>query len=151
MARNWKPASDEAFALQNAAAVREAREAGSVEPRAERAWYDAARGLVLVELATGFVFAFAPERAPGLGGATPEQLAAARISPSGDGLHWDDLDVHVSLTGLMAEALNLREWAPRYLGGLKSEAKAAAARRNGAKGGRPRGSVRPAAGRVHAA
>jgi len=150
MARNWKPASDEAFALQNAAAVREAREAGSVEPRAERAWYDAARGLVQVKLRSGFVFGFAPEAVEGLAGAGRE-LSAPRISPSGDGLHWDDLDVHVSLTGLMAEALNLREWAPRYLGGLKSEAKAAAARRNGAKGGRPRGSVRPAAGRVHAA
>jgi hypothetical protein len=67
-----------------------------------------------------------------------------RISPSGDGLHWDDLDAHASLTGLMAGALNLREWAPRILGQVRSEAKARAARANGAKGGRPRRSPRPA-------
>jgi len=143
MARNWVPASDEAFALQNEAAVREAREAGCVEPRAERVSYDAERGLVLVELKSGFVFGFAPERVSGLAGAGREALEAVRISPSGDGLHWDGLDAHVSLTGLMEHALNLREWAPRYLGAIKSEAKARAARENGAKGGRPRRGTRP--------
>jgi hypothetical protein len=73
-----------------------------------------------------------------------------RISPSGDGLHWDELDAHLSLTGLMVEALNLREWAPRFMGARKSEAKAAAARQNGAKGGRPRLGARPAAPRTRA-
>jgi hypothetical protein len=70
-------------------------------------------------------------------------FGTARISPSGDGLHWDDLDVDVSLTGLMTRALNLREWAPRIMGQVRSEAKASAARRNGLKGGRPPGRTRP--------
>lgn len=138
MARKWTPASDDEFARQNDAAVREARDAERIEPRAVAVSYDAGRRLVLVELASGFVFGFSPEHAPGLAGASPAQLAAARISPSGDGLHWDDLDAHLSLGGLMEEALNLREWAPRFMGRIRSEAKAQAARVNGIKGGRPR-------------
>jgi hypothetical protein len=144
MTRKWIAASDEEFARQNDAAVREAREAERAEPRAGSASYDAGRGLVLVELATGYVFGFAPERVEALAGAPPEKLAGIRISPSGDGLHWDVLDAHVSLNALMEEGLNLREWAPRYLGRLTSEAKARAARANGARGGRPRKAAGPA-------
>ncbi len=140
MARNWTPVTDEEFARQNEIAVRNAREADRIEPRADLVSYDPERGLVLVELRSGFVFGFPPERGPGLEGASPEQLSAVKISPSADGLHWTELDVHLSLTSLMAEALNLREWAPRYMGQARSEAKAKAARVNGAKGGRPRGS-----------
>lgn len=142
MARKWIAASSVEFARQNEAAVREAREAERTEPRARSASFNA--GLVLVELATGYVFGFAPERVAGLAGARAEQLAAIRISPSGDGLHWDALDAHVSLNALMEEGLNLREWAPRYLGRLTSEAKARAARANGARGGRPRKATGPA-------
>ena len=142
--RKWPMPSSEEFARQNDAAVREAREAERAEPRARSVSYDAARGLVLVELASGFVFGFPPGRAPGLEAAGPEQLSWVRISPSGDGLHWDELDAHVSLNGLMEEGLNLREWAPRYLGRITSEAKSRAARENGAKGGRPRRSAPPA-------
>jgi len=138
MARKWTAATDESFARQNEVAVREAREAEHIEPRAAFVSYDAARGLVLVEMTSGFVFGFAPERAPRLVRASAEQLSTVRISPSGDGLHWDELDAHVSLGGLISEALNLREWAPRLMGQIKTEAKAKAARENGAKGGRPR-------------
>jgi hypothetical protein len=42
----------------------------------------------------------------------------------------------------MADALNLREWAPRIMGQVRSEAKARAARKNGLKGGRPRSSAK---------
>ena len=138
MARKWTAATDESFALQNEMAVREAREAEHIEPRADFVSYDASRGMILVEMKNGFVFGFAPERVPGLAGANAEQLSAIRISPSGDGLHWDELNAHLSLGGLVETAFNLREWAPRYLGQMKSEAKARAARENGLKGGRPR-------------
>jgi len=147
MARNWTPATDEGFARQNEAAVREAREAERIEPRAGFMSYDAGRGLVLVEMTSGFVFGFPAERTPGLAGASAEQLAAVRISPGGDGLHWDALDVHLSFGALVETAFNLREWAPRYLGQMKSEAKARAARENGAKGGRPRKQIARAAQR----
>jgi len=123
---------------QNEAAVREGREADRIEPRASAIRYDAGRGLVLVELRSGFAFGFPPERVRGLEAGSAQQLAEVRISPSGDGLHWDALEVDVSLTGLIADALNLKDWAPRYMGQARSEAKARAARLNGLKGGRPR-------------
>ncbi|MEX2583635.1 MAG: DUF2442 domain-containing protein [Gemmatimonadota bacterium] len=132
------------FDRQNERAIRAAREADRVEPRARAARYERERALVVVDLRRGYAFGFPPERIPGLEDATPTQLERMRISPSGDGLHWDELDAHASLTGLMAEALNLREWAPRILGQVRSEAKSRAARANGLKGGRPRQSARPA-------
>jgi hypothetical protein len=138
MAKNPVPATTDDFLEQNEAAVREAREADRIEPRAGAVRYDAERGLVLVELRTGFAFGFPPERIDGLESATAADLGDVRISPSGDGLHWDNLNVDASLTGLIAEALNLREWAPRLMGQARSEAKARAARLNGLKGGRPR-------------
>jgi hypothetical protein len=128
------------FDRQNEQAIRAGREADHVEPRAAAVTYDRDQALVLVHLRSGFTFGFPPERIPGLEGATPKQLSNVRISPSGDGLHWDDADIHASLTGLMAEALNLRELAPRIMGQVRSEAKAKAARKNGLKGGRPRSS-----------
>jgi hypothetical protein len=138
MAKPTKRVVEADFERQFEAATRDGREADRIEPRATTIRYDATKGLVLVELRSGFVFGFPPERIPGLEGATAEALAGARISPSGDGLHWDDQDVQVSLTGLIRDALNLEEWAPRLMGQIKSEAKTRAARLNGLKGGRPR-------------
>jgi hypothetical protein len=135
------------FERENELAVREAREADRIEPRAQTIGYDARRGLVLVELRSGFAFGFPPERVGGLERATAAQLAKVRISASGDGLHWDDLDVHASLTGLVADALNLSDWAPRLMGQVRSAAKARAARANGLKGGRPRRKPRTASKR----
>lgn len=127
----------------NQAAILRAREANRIEPRAESATYDPKQGLVLVILRHGYAFGFPPRAIEGLQGATAQELSQVRISPSGDGLHWDGLDVDVSVTGLMMQALNLREWAPRILGQIRSEAKARAARKNGMKGGRPRIRARP--------
>ena len=126
------------FDRQNEAAIREAREADRIEPRASAVRYDPRKGLIIVDLRSGFAFGFPPERIAGLAGTSAKELATVRISPSGDGLHWEQLDVHASLTGLVSEALNLREWAPRIMGQATSESKARASRLNGLKGGRPR-------------
>lgn len=134
---------DAEFEQQNEQAVRTAREADRIEPRAHAVRYDPQQGLVIVDLRTGYAFGFPPERVRGLERATPKQLAKGRISPSGDGLHWDELDAHASLTGLVVEALHLEEWAPRLMGQARSAAKARAARANGLKGGRPRRSFKP--------
>jgi hypothetical protein len=136
MAESPRP-DDAGFERQNEQAIREAREADRIEPRANTAAYDPRKGLVLVELRSGFAFGFPPARVPGLESATAHELSAVRISPSGDGIIWDELDVQASLTGIMATALNLREWAPRFMGQIRSEAKAKASRANGLKGGRP--------------
>ena len=128
---------------QNVSALREAPEADRIEPRAAAVTYDPTQGLLLVKLRGGWVFGFPPEQLHGLEDATAAQIANIRLSPSGDGMHWDDLDVDVSLTGLMVRALHLQEWAPRIMGQIRSEAKARAARKNGLKGGRPRNPNNP--------
>jgi len=133
---------------KNRLAIVEAREADRTEPRAVSVTYEPKRALILVNLRGGYAFGFPPEAVEGLQDATPTQLGAVRLSPSGDGLHWDDLDVDASLTGLLSRALNLREWAPRIMGQVRSEAKARAARRNGLKGGRPPGRTRPKEGKA---
>jgi hypothetical protein len=111
-----------------------------IEPRAVRAWYDAERNLVMFELKNGCVFGFPPPENPywGLNAAKPEQLAEVEPIENGYGLHWEELDADLSIQGLMVELLNMKAWYARWLGGAKSEAKAAAARENGKKGGRPR-------------
>ena len=78
----------------------------------------------------------------GLADADPEGLAEIEITPSGLGLHWPALDADVYVPGLMAGSLGSRHWMACELsaqgGRVSTPAKAAAARANGAKGGRPR-------------
>lgn len=108
------------------------------EPRAASARYDASTGRVVVELTNGCVFAFPGTRAEGLQDATAEQLAEVEVLGQGYGLHWEALDVDLSLPGLMAGLFGTRSFMARQAGRASSPAKAAAARANGAKGGRPR-------------
>lgn len=103
-----------AFERQNELAIRAAREADRIEPRAAAVMYDPKQALVMVKLRSGYAFGFPPERLPRLVKASKPQLENVRLSPSGDGLHWDYVDVHASLTGLIADALNLREWAAHH-------------------------------------
>lgn len=108
------------------------------EPRAAAARYDRASGRVIVDLENGCVFAFPPRLVQGLEGASDDQLADIEILGRGYGLGWRALDVDFSLPGLMAGAFGTASWMARRAGRSTSVAKAAAARANGAKGGRPR-------------
>jgi hypothetical protein len=83
-------------------------------------------------------FAFLLGLPKGLETATADQLAEVEILGLGYGLHWEGLDVDLSLPGLMAGILGTKAYMARRAGQASSPAKAAAARANGAKGGRPR-------------
>lgn len=123
-----------------AARAREAR-ARRAGLRATAASYDRRTGRVMLELTSGYVFGFPTAAIPALDGASPEQLATVELSPGSSGLHWDALDVDLSVPGLLLASLGrsqrLSELA-RLAGQVTSPAKAAAARANGAKGGRPK-------------
>lgn len=108
------------------------------EPRAETARYDRRSKRIVVELMNGCVFAFPPQLAQGLENATADQLSSVEILGAGYGLHWEELDVDFTVPGLMAGIFGTRAYMARRAGQAKSPAKAAAARINGAKGGRPR-------------
>lgn len=127
-----------------AARTHEARERRDGR-RAVAAHYDVRTGRVMLELSSGCLFGFPARAIPALAQATPEELAAVQLSPGGGALHWEGLDADLSIPGLLLASVErperLRELA-RLAGRTRSPAKAAAARANGAKGGRPRKATR---------
>jgi len=124
------------------AAAKRGRIARDNEPRAASARYDRRRDRVIVELTNGCTFTFPPRLAQGLESATADQLAAVEVLGAGYGLHWEALDVDLSIPGLLAGLFGTKAYMARHAGRARSPAKAAAARANGAKGGRPRKSAR---------
>ena len=120
------------------AALARGKVAQAAEPRASKARFDHRRGRVIVDLTNGCTFAFPPRLAQGLETATNEQLDRVEILGAGYGLHWEALDVDLSIPGLLAGIFGTRAYMARQAGRTPSPAKASAARRNGAKGGRPR-------------
>ena len=104
--------------------------------------YDAASGRVVVDLTNDCSFAFPARKVGGLEDASDAALAAVEVLGRGLGLHFESLDVDVSVPGLLAGRFGTRAWMDREraarAGSARSPAKAAAARRNGMSGGRPR-------------
>ncbi|MDT7533960.1 DUF2442 domain-containing protein [Sphingobium sp. SA2] len=123
------------------AAEARGRDALANEPRALAARYDRKAARIIVDLASGATFAFPPGLGQGLEAAAPDQLAEVEIAGAGFGLHWEALDVDLSVPALMAGSFGTKAWMrelARRAGSVTSPAKAAAARANGAKGGRPK-------------
>ena len=127
MAR-FEALSDAAFAK---ASARGKRLKG---PFAVSARYDRRRGRVVVVLTTGLELAFDPHAAQGLEAASAEALSRVEVTGAGYGLYFPDLDIDISLPGLMQGLLGSREW-------MKRQARAEASRANGRLGGRPRKAV----------
>lgn len=120
------------------AAEARGREMLKHEPRAATARYDAKSARVIIDLTNGATFAFPVRLTEGLADADPKDLADIEVSPYGFGLHWPKLDVDYSVPGLVAGVFGTARWMAARAGRASSPAKAAAARTNGAKGGRPR-------------
>jgi hypothetical protein len=120
------------------AALARGKIARTTEPRATAARYDRTLGRVVVELTSGCSFAFPPRLAQGLEHATEAQLEEVEILGRGYGLHWEALDADLSVPGLLAGIFGTKSYMAGLAGKASSPAKSAAARRNGAKGGRPR-------------
>lgn len=114
------------------------------EPRAKSARYSPTRRQVVVELTNGCSFVFPADKAQGLAGASNKDLAAVRILGKGMGLHWEKLDADLSIASLVVGIFGSHAWMrelARRGGAASSPAKSAAARANGAKGGRPKKSA----------
>lgn len=111
-------------------------------PVAVAAHYDAATGRVDIELGNGCLYAFPARLVQDLNKASPAELAEVVVDGMGLNLHWPLLDADLSVPALVAGLFGTRNWMTRELareaGRAKSPAKTAAARANGAKGGRPR-------------
>ena len=111
-------------------------------PRAESAHYDAGRDRVIVRLATGVEIGFAPRDAEGLQNASRDDLAVIEVEAFGLGIHFPRLDADLYVPALLEGLLGSKSWMAARLGAAggraRSSAKAAAARDNGKRGGRPR-------------
>jgi hypothetical protein len=112
------------------------------EPRAIAAHYDRDSQYVKIQLSSSVEMAFPAKSAQGLEAAKAAQLEKIIISRSGLGIYFPELDVDLYVPSLLAGFLGSRKWAAAKLGSRggrsRSEAKAAASRRNGRLGGRPR-------------
>lgn len=120
------------------AALDRGRRLAESEPRATGATYDRAAGKVVLDLANGCTFVFPARLVQGLEDASDDEIAEVAVLPQGRGLHWETRDVDISVPGLVAGIFGTRAHMARLAGRARSPAKAAAARANGAKGGRPR-------------
>jgi Protein of unknown function (DUF2442) len=111
-------------------------EARAQDPSAVvEAQYDATRDAIDLRFRSGGSMTIPRQIVPGLDDVPASSLGEISVSPAGDALSWPSLDVDVERafgTRLFARATGQRG------GQRRSKAKAAAARTNGAKGGRPR-------------
>jgi hypothetical protein len=127
---------------QLAAAAARGRELLDTAMRATEARYDRVTGRVTIDLANGCAYAFPAQLVEDLHGATDDQLADVEVDGLGFNLHWPALDADLYVPALVSGIFGTRAWMTRELarraGLATSPAKAAAARVNGAKGGRPR-------------
>lgn len=140
---NWKISEAEIDKQINRAKIAGAAALTS-EPRAKAARYSPTRRQVIVELTNGCSFIFPVDKAQGLAGALNKDLAAVKILGKGMGLHWEKLDADLSIASLVLGIFGSQAWMreiARRGGEATSPAKAAAARANGAKGGRPKKST----------
>lgn len=103
--------------------------------------YDPDGDLITLKFGGGGSMAIPRKTVPGLQRASGATVESIVISPAGDALSWPSLDVDVYVPGLIERAFGSRLFAAatgQRGGRTRSKAKAAAAKANGAKGGRPR-------------
>lgn len=140
---NWKISDNDLDNQINRAKIAGA-EALNNEPRAKSARYSPTRRQVIVELTNGCSFIFPVDKAQGLASASNKDLAALEILGNGVGLHWEKLDADLSIASLVLGIFGSHAWMreiARQGGAASTPAKSAAARANGAKGGRPKKSM----------
>lgn len=125
-----------------AAATRRAADKKAAFPAAVSVHYDRRIARVVISLASGLELAFSPKQAQGLENADPTDLAEAEITPSGLGIHFPRLDADLYIPALLDGFLGSKRWMAAEIGKIGGKAstmaKAAAARRNGKLGGRPK-------------
>ena len=128
-------------------AIAAEEKAASQEHQAQEAWFDRQHGTVMLKLKDGRVFGAEPGFIPSLQGASPKQLGGLRASEDGTFLVVADLDLHISVDGLVTRIMEespqaIRRSGARLAGLTTSAAKAVTSARNGQLGGRPKSKTR---------
>lgn len=111
-------------------------------PHAKAAKYDRKSGRVVVELDNGCAFAFPARNVQGLETAKVSDLAEIELLGGGFVLHWPKVNADIRVEGALSGVYGSKAWmlhlGASEAGKRTSPGKAAAARLNGRKGGRPR-------------
>ena len=136
-----RPITDTDVLAQIPAARRRAQRALTNQPHVASASYDAPSRLLQVTLTNGAMVVLPVDLIGSLRVASDQDLAQVTVGVAGVGLRWSRLDEDLSIAGLLHLAFgsrNLLRASGAAGGAARSPAKIAAARSNGAKGGRPR-------------
>jgi hypothetical protein len=95
-----------------------------------------------MSMSNGLEVSFPAHEVQGLETATPADLSRIEIDPPGFGLHFPTLDADLYVPGLLQGVFGSEQWMAARLGArggkARTAAKAAASRKNGKLGGRPR-------------
>ena len=124
-----------------------ADERARIEPRADQVRYDEKKGLVVMDLHGGAILGLPVSVIRELRNAQPKELRSIRAGFGGESISLDALDIDISIPGLLKDLVGMTSAAAllgRKGGAAKSDAKAAAVRENGKRGGRPRKTLQTA-------
>lgn len=135
------PWNSKEFVAEVAAARRRAQRSLPEKPHAVAASVDTDTRMLNVRLLSRCTFSIPVDAIPYLRRLSDRDLEKVEVDPYGYGLRWDKQDIDLSVAGLARIALggtNLLRAAGAAGGSARTPAKAAAARANGRKGGRPR-------------
>ena len=87
--------------------IEELREQKNIErelyPHAKKVWYEEATNKIMVELNNDILIGFPCSKIEELSGKNPDLFSKVTLSPYGDALIWEDLDIYINLLGLISE------------------------------------------------
>ena len=92
------------------AARKAGRKAEATEPRAVSATYDARSKRLIINLRSGATFLLPIKLVEGLESATRKEIAAVEILGNGSALHWETLDIDLSVPHLLMGQFGTKAW-----------------------------------------
>ena len=131
--------TDQQIEAQIDAAIARQVEIDAIEPRARKVLFD--DGRITLHFNNDATFSFLTDSVETISTLSSEILATVELTPSGKGLRWDEVDIDLSIQGLLLGIFGSNVWMKKIAtkgGSSTSEKKKAASRANGQKGGRPK-------------